>query len=258
MLYFVIGDTDVATIPLEFMRLAHVDNWEYVRYVLHTLADLPETFQLLVNGAQLTEDHPLLPGTYEIQYAGSSSHIKFSRGPQGKSLSRARNTIDDEASDTVSASSRLTGRPEQARFRNALLARDSRCLVTGTRRLVVLTACHIVFQSLGQAYLDEIVGSRNEVLVMDLRNGLLLNNVLHHPYDQFLWGIYYDSKSDRYVVHSFEDDPDDPTSSRAYHGRSLLLNDNFKDTWPHKALLEWQYRQCLMAHVRGFAAGELH
>lgn len=93
---------------------------------------------------------------------------------------------------------------------------------------------------------------------MDPQNGLLLSTMLHHPFDKFLWGVYYDESVDKYFVHSFESGPDDVTSSRAYHGRPLSLREEFRELWPHRKLLDWHYKQCVMAHVRGFVAGGLH
>lgn len=257
-LFFTLEDTEIATIPLDFMRSAHIDNWTYVRYVLRACVDITDDFRLYRDDIQVVIDDPVVPGSYEVKRNDISQEWTFLQGPQGKSLSRARNTVDDEASDSVSQSSRLTGKPAQIKFRSALLARDGKCLVTGSKRLVSITACHIIFQSLGQSFLDQIIGVRNQVTVMDPQNGLLLSNMLHHPFDQFLWGIYYEESTEKYYVHSFDENPEDPTSSRAYHGRALTLRSDFRELWPHQSLLNWHYKQCVMAHIRGFAAGQLH
>lgn len=259
ILCFTYAGRKVGSIPLDFLTTGQVANWSYIRYVLRAVVVLPVNFELYDADKQVNEDTVILPKTYNIVTSEQiePEAITFTTGPQGKSLSCAQQLNDQNETDTVSASSQASRSPDQTAFQQALLARDGRCLVTGAERLQVLTGCHIVFQSLGQSYLDEVLGAGSDVIVMDVRNRLLLNNVLHHPYDRFSWGIYYKEADNAYYIHLFKSDPQDPTSSRYYHGHRLLLNDTFKGKWPHQALLDWQYCQCLMAQVRGFKHGEL-
>lgn len=245
-------DRCVGTIPLNFLETAQINNWTYIRYVLQALVRLPTNFAIVHGGIPVSGNPQ--GSRYEIVTQPDTMEITFQQGPQGKSLSRAQR--DTDTTSTVSASSRVTERPSQAKFREALVARDGRCVVTGSTRFESVTACHIVPQSLGQLYLDEITGTPNEVLVFSPRNGLLLSEMLHKSFDRYRWGIYH--KDGNFYLHSFDSDPSDPTSSRFYHGRRLLLNKTFGNAWPHLALIDWHYRQCLMARVRGFAAGTLY
>ena len=115
-LFFTLEDTEIATIPIEFMRSAKVDNWDYIRYVLRACVDIKGDFKLFRDEIEIVSNSPVVPGDYTIMRSDTLTKWTFCKGPQGKSPSRARNTLPDETSDSTSQSSRSSTSQAQHDF----------------------------------------------------------------------------------------------------------------------------------------------
>lgn len=66
-------------------------------------------------------------------------------------------------------------RQEQSQFRNSVLTRDKKCIITGKHIPIECQACHIVPVKDGGSY--------------DINNGLLINSCHHITFDNNLWSI---------------------------------------------------------------------
>ena len=66
-------------------------------------------------------------------------------------------------------------RPEQQKFRDLIVKRDKKCIVTGKNIANECQACHII--------------SVKESGTYDINNGLLINSIHHKSFDNNLWCI---------------------------------------------------------------------
>jgi hypothetical protein len=83
------------------------------------------------------------------------------------------------------------------------------------------------------------------VTIDSVYNSLTLELGVHKMFDKYMLGIY--TGHGGYQVHVFTSRP-----LKLYHGQPLLLRaeSTFEERWPNVKLLEWHYRQCLMARIR--------
>lgn len=212
----------------------------YLREVAKILTCMPDHASFELRHEEYPaddEDSDIRAGVYIFT---SSITPRLAAGPQGKSVSRPHQDMDD--STTVSRSSRSSA--NQSRFRLHVLFRDGRCLVTHNQDPASVTAAHIVPYSLGQEYLDTVTLLPSTVGLFSVSNGLTLRKDLHSKYDSYEWGIYV--AGNEHSIHVFGD------SNHDMHGRVIDYGRAKLSQLPDPELLMWQYKQCLLARIRGY------
>lgn len=242
------GVTIIGQFPLEFLlECEATQTTKYLKFVVRELLCLQESdeLQLIFQSSESrnADDADLVqPGNYLCVIPGSASPL-LPPGPQGKSISRPFR--DTDGTSTVSRSSRSS--VNQSKFREKLFLRDGHCLLSEDDDDESLVAAHIVPFSLGQDFLDTLTTYPRQVGLFSVTNGLLLRSDLHHAYDRYRWGIFVNSEG-RHFVHVFGVS----TSYRGFHGKEIHYRSRNTAKLPNIQLLRWQYRQCLMARIRGF------
>lgn len=237
--------THLGNVPLPFMKqCVATTTVAYLRYVIRELLSLGTSAEIVLqhNGERLDHESEAIIefGVYQYSFP-SSCQAKPLIGPQGKSLSRSYQETD--GSSTVSRSSR-TSSVGQNTFRERLCLRDGHCIVTGVEEIEILVPAHIIPYSLGHEFLYGLTNYPGQVSLNSVNNGLLLSPEMHKAYDRFRWGIFVSSDNKHYV-HMFD------FRDRTYHGMEIKYRCRSKSLWPNKSLLQWQYRQCLAARIRG-------
>lgn len=231
----------VFAIPLEFILKGQADT-SRVSYLVRIVEAVTEPAQihisLLFNDDQVMESAEIVEGVYVVLF--DAAQIPWRHGPQGKSRSNLFQDTNDN--DTISNSSRDSG--TQDKFRMALIGRDGHCLISEEDDTEELIGCHIVPNSLGQTYVDNIVGLQNLVRLSGPSNGLTLTASFHNKFDKFKWSIYEHCGS--YFIHSFHGD------MAHYHGKEVEFRSKKRHRLPDTKLLAWHYDQCAMTRFRGF------
>lgn len=236
----------IGQIPLPFLTgCDQTQTVSYLQYVIQELLCLESSSEVVLT--RNDTDHPIAPdelaqiGVYTF-FSGSTNRPRQRIGPQGKSLSRPFR--DTDGTSTVSKSSRSS--INQNKFRERLLTRDGRCLVTDIEEPDNLVAAHVVPFSLGQSYLDGLTNYPRQVTLYSVTGGILLRPDLHQAFDRYRWGIYVNTDK-RQFIHIF-----DGSEYLEYHGKEILYRVRNRGSLPNLALLRWQYQQCLMARIRGY------
>lgn len=138
----------------------------------------------------------------------------------------------------------------QSRFRTAVIARDGTCLLTDVD-YDNCTACHIVPFSRFDVY-EDILSVQNEIPLFYASCGFLLRDDLHHAFDRLEFSFHL--KDNTFYVHFFIlNFP----GAESIHGKAISP-ERFRGSLrrrPDPRLVRWHYRQCVMAHIRGFAFG---
>jgi len=98
--------------------------------------------------------------------------------------------------------------------------------------------------SLGQDYLDSITQFPGTVGIFSVSNGLTLRKDLHSKFDSYEWDIFV--SENEHVVHVFGD------SNHDMHGFVIDYGRANPSQLPNADLLRWQYKQCLLARIRGY------
>lgn len=250
------GATIIGQFPLEFLLACEVTRTtKYLKFVVRELLCLQESDELRLifqSGESRTADDADLvrPGEY-LCVVPESASPRLLQGPQGKSLSRPFR--DTDGTSTVSKSSRSS--VNQNKFREKLFLRDGHCLLSEDDDDESLVPAHIIPFSLGQDFLDTLTMYPRQVELFSVTNGLLLRSDLHRAYDRYRWGIFVNPEG-RHFVHVFGVS----TSYRGLHGKEIHYRSRNIAKLPNIHLLRWQYRQCLMARIRGcyIATSSIH
>ena len=149
----------------------------------------------------------------------------------------------------MSHSSRRSANQDNFRFQLAI--RDGFCLVTNSKKAV---ASHILPISRPEYY-TEVLGYDPGYLY-DVSYGLFLRRDMHHAFDRGEWSLCSKpGEPDTLQIHVFySEDPADDLKS--YHGKEIK-EDRFRfhslQELPHRGLLAFHYRQCIIKHVRLFS-----
>ncbi len=229
---------DIAAIPIDFLTEASL-KCEYLAYVAQTI--VKEGGFLFRDGSECVLSEPIREGVYIWM---ASDPRTFNPGPEGKSHANPIkvHNIDADESTWSRSSRNSTG---QNLFRMQSLARDGLCLVTSSMDLESLQGCHIAPKSRGNELVEELCGPGLTRSVDSVQNALTLRADVHHLFDKYKFGIY--TKDGEYIIHSFTS-----LDIMQYHGRRLRLRQerDFFRIFPDKRLLEWHYRQCILARFR--------
>jgi hypothetical protein len=100
-------------------------------------------------------------------------------------------------------------RPNQGTFRNHLIEKYNKCLITGSKCLFELEACHII------PYAED----KHNFLVS---NGLLLKSNIHKTFDKYLWTI----NPDTFMIEIKQNDTIDIGEITNYNGVYVDLDKN--------------------------------
>lgn len=100
-------------------------------------------------------------------------------------------------------------RTEQQKFRDEIVKRDKKCIVTNFIPSEC-QACHIIPFSENKIY--------------DINNGLLINSCLHTTFDKFLWSINPDNLTIDIAIDNF-----DIVGSIIYHKDKKVNIENYSD-----------------------------
>lgn len=237
----------ILTVPLAFCIEAGSKKVSTVEYLLLALAAAiendPGSFDLQREGHPCNSHDTITAATYCLIYPRAED-INFRPGPQAKS--RFKTLPVDDTDSTVSKSSRSS--TLQSAFRLECRERDNgRSMLTRSRDGV--EACHIIPFSLGQSFLDELTDFRRtglRISLYDLVNGLTLDASSHKAFDKYEFGIWVEDG--RYFVHSFL------RSHIRFHGHEIEFAPVIPDyEKPSPILLQWHYKQCVIARLRGFS-----
>jgi hypothetical protein len=99
-------------------------------------------------------------------------------------------------------------RPEQKKFRNLIVNRDKKCIVTGKNIANECQACHII--------------SVKERGTYDINNGLLINSIHHKSFDNNLWCI----NPETLCIDVLIDNEEIVGSIIEYNGQKVNINPN--------------------------------
>lgn len=244
----------IAAVPVPFMEQGHCRSWEYILDVTKTCVEQQDGVLFTAQGAaiELTQTLQLPPveaGYYTYKRVDAPEEAcSFAKGPESKT--RGKPPSGRVSESTVSHSSRSS--VNQNNFRTALIARDSVCLLTGTR-WDSCAASHIVPFSRPDIYARELGVPPELVNLYGTSAGLLVNRLYHRALDVFEWSLR--PQGDNYVVHFFTGGPEG--KGALLHGK-VIDSSHFRSPnpaeKPNPVLLRWHYRQCVQARFRGFAA----
>ena len=231
---------------MEFLHRGNADlkRVAYLQEVVFSLIDedasqIPAIYRngILANNSDLVE-----AGTYQVQIV-LGKDVKSCCGPHAKTsclepfIEYERETFIDSYSQN-----------EQSTFREKVLQRDTKCLITKTCDPRALGAYHIVPYSLGSDFVKRV--SRGRVKLYTPANGLTMTQKLRTLFDEYAVGVYCHQA--QYVLHCFAwNGP-----GLAHHGQILAFDRDVKEqlrSWlPHRDCLRWHYTQCILTRFRGF------
>lgn len=242
--------TRLATFSRQFLEIGHVLDWAFIQFACRSVVNEDGVIHRMQTGSMaeaadtIKTDELPSPGRYlYLRVDDSAAGCTWVEGPRFQYARRGPDGRED-SSGTMSHSSRSTA--QQNEFRNALYIRDGFCLLTDQPPG---QAAHILPQSRPEYY-KEVLG-HDPVNYFNVAFGLLLKSDPHHAFDRGDWALF-PSPSDPSVliVHVFNDE-----LSTSYHGK-IITRERFRHTHsrelPHRQLLLFHYRQCLMKHIRGF------
>lgn len=241
----------LCAIPGSFLQSSGDNSWAYVYHVIRCcVANGQGGMVVDGEGNEHKDDSRVEPmvGLYMFRNADPSRISVPSRGPQSNRSPKTGAPSLDLPSETISHSSRSTA--NQGRFKEGLVARDQVCLITEAQSPQCVAA-HIVPQSRKDVY-QELLGLLANIFAPSA--GLLLRTDMHKRYDSYELALYF--KSDAYYIHMFS--IDEPLLHQ-YQGKRLDSNRFSRfvppSHHPSKVLVNWHYRQAVMARFRGYAYG---
>ncbi|KDN36249.1 hypothetical protein K437DRAFT_260186 [Tilletiaria anomala UBC 951] len=234
----------LVSIPIQFARDGGCNT---IGFVLSQVAFCWEQDGFLQSetGQRLEAEAPLFDGTaIFVREDGSTDACTPRKGPRFKYKYRA--PTENSNAGTMSNSSRSSDL--QSRFRVALIARDTFCLLSGAD-YEDCVASHILPLSRPEYY-AEVLGEDVQYL-FKAEYGLLLRSDLHHSFDRGEWALHIDG--DNLVVHVFKG----RGSAKPYHGQ-IITPARFHlrpESHPNRDALMFHYQQCSIQRFRGFSSG---
>lgn len=239
----------IAYFPLQFILKGGHPKWEYVIQVLQQITDevvVGSQWSLSEeNGQNVSMESIPRAGKY-IYTSNDTSEPSYARGPEY--FRRYQPATPGGSVSTRSDSKRSSAC--QSNFRINVIARDGTCLLTDVPHNKC-TAAHIIPYSRPDVYM-RVLNIPYEPPLFDASCGLLLRDELHHSFDRLEWSLYH--KDGSFYVHCFTLSQ---SETATLHGKKITC-DRFRglvESRPDPRLVEWHYRQCLMAHIRGFSSG---
>lgn len=231
-------------IPLEFIAKSGHNSWHLVHTLVGYLVNERGRLQR-EDGSLITLDDQPVAGTVCF-VPNEAATFTWRKGPQ--TGARGKVATEDDHSSIVSASGESSA---QSSLREAVVARDGRCIVTGVMSSLC-DAAHLVPKTRPDIY-DLVLGDDFEGYRYAPSMGVLLGKTEHVAYDKYQWSFYL--KDNVYYVHVFT--AQDLISQ--YHGlaipRSTFRTFGRDEDLPDPRLCAWHYAQCAQMHVRGFSAG---
>ncbi|KAF8340833.1 hypothetical protein F5887DRAFT_1160371 [Amanita rubescens] len=203
-----------------------------------------DTVQLWINmdmvpaqWRQVQQGEPLRPTIYEFR-PNNNAPITLSKMSARQSHSVTTNT----------------SQPHADAFRDAIRARDTRCIITGHPRFRAVTASHLIPKRLGDVAIRSVVQrftglDASGVTRFDPRLGVLLVKHMDSMVDFYELGFWH-SGPDQYVVHDFSEGeplnlfgfPLALGNGAPLHGHLITLPTNN----PPIGIFNWNYLQCVL------------
>ena len=235
----------LARIPMIYLERSGTNDWELVYDIVRALIKEPVTLTDLDGEEIIDTKCAPTPGQYTVRHRDHASQGLTSKtGPEGNTMFIP---LNDSTLSSKSRSTRSTTR--QSSFRLSLVARDSRCVVTGSPWEACM-ASHIVPFSRLDVYQRIYIPGISENNLFEPCMGVLLDDRFSRLLDRFKWTIY--CRGDYYYFHG----PAMPPDYMQYHGKKLNIADGRE--WspmlmPERIFCQWHWEQCMQAHARGFS-----
>ncbi|CAD6586822.1 MAG: hypothetical protein TREMPRED_004564 [Tremellales sp. Tagirdzhanova-0007] len=231
----------IAYFPLDFIMKGGQPEWTYVILAIQQITDqaigtqwgLQDTDGQVVSAEAIPRAGKFIYGTQVSQALMRKTVFLIHPLPEVLNTSVAINPPLQEASN----------------FRINVIARDGTCLLTDVPHNKC-TAAHIAPYSRPDVYM-QLLNITYDPPLFDASCGLLLRDELHHSFDRLEWSLYH--KDGSFYVHCFTLSQSEIAT---LHGKKISP-DRFRgleESRPDRRLVDWHYKQCLMAHIRGFSA----